>query len=247
MTNLLSFLDWKIWFVIIFVIFVIFWLVYGGNRDIEVIGLNPLFMPTAPNSSQVPPPVYDIVNRSNARPKEIDLEKNEKFNLDIGKSSNKRSKSERIASEVFETIIKEFNGNIENIKHNIRLPHIKNPKTNRSLEFDCYYEEGPIKIALEADGIQHSKFPNLFHPDTPEGKKKFEDQIERDKVKDEQANKYDICLIRVPAIVDNYELKNGVHVYNSKLKSPQRRHKLYPYIRERVQQCLDKFEPKNLN
>ena len=81
----------------------------------------------------------------------------------------------------------------------IRPNWLKNPKTNRNLELDCYNDE--LKIALEYNGLQHYEFPNSFH----KTKEEFENQKERDKIKKKLCKERKINLISVPYYVDDLE------------------------------------------
>lgn len=62
----------------------------------------------------------------------------------------------------------------------IRPSFLKNPKTNKNMEIDCFNEE--LKLALEYNGIQHYKYIQYFH----EKEENFITQQERDKYKYEQ-------------------------------------------------------------
>lgn len=73
---------------------------------------------------------------------------------------------------------------------------LKNPKTNRRLELDCYCEE--LQIAVEYNGYQHYVWPNCYH----KSKDAFYDQKKRDKIKELTCIQRGICLIRIPYTVD---------------------------------------------
>jgi len=75
---------------------------------------------------------------------------------------------------------------------NVRPNWLKNPKTGRNLELDCYNDE--IKIAVEYNGIQHYEWPNFLGTD----KSVFEKQLERDTLKKELCRKNGVFLIIVP-------------------------------------------------
>lgn len=75
---------------------------------------------------------------------------------------------------------------------NQRPNFLKNPKTDRNLELDCYNED--LKIAIEYNGEQHYKWPNFFHKNIQE----FHDQIEKDELKKKLCEKEGVHLIIVP-------------------------------------------------
>jgi hypothetical protein len=54
---------------------------------------------------------------------------------------------------------------------------LTNPATGRSMELDMFNET--LCLAVEYNGAQHYKFPNKFH----RSKKKYDAQLERDRVK----------------------------------------------------------------
>jgi hypothetical protein len=86
--------------------------------------------------------------------------------------------------------LREVTGNF--VLENIRPKFLKNPKTKRNLELDCY---DPFrKVAVEYDGIQHYTYPNPFH----RTRRDFDKQQERDKLKDNLCRKNNIQLIRIP-------------------------------------------------
>jgi len=178
--NLLTIFDWKTWLICIIIIIALFWLFYGGNRNIEFVGLNPLYS----NST-------NLISQST-----------------IQIPAAGRSKIENRTDIVFTELIQKMGGDISKIQRNVRLPTIINPETGRRLEFDIYYENGNDKIAVEVDGRQHTDFPNSFHPDTPVGKKAFEAQKRRDLYKEQAAEDNNICLIRVPYYIANGVNKN---------------------------------------
>jgi hypothetical protein len=83
----------------------------------------------------------------------------------------------------------------------IRPVWLTNPKTGRALELDLFC--AALSLAVEYDGAQHAKFTAFFHKD--EGA--FQDQLQRDRVKEKLCKKYGITLIRVPATVKYVDLE----------------------------------------
>lgn len=80
------------------------------------------------------------------------------------------------------------------------FPINKIAKNNRTilngLELDgvVFNEKNEILFAFEYDGYQHFNFPNIFH----ETKQEFDEQVERDKLKDKMCKELGIKLIRIP-------------------------------------------------
>lgn len=79
----------------------------------------------------------------------------------------------------------------------IRPNWLKNPKTNSNLELDGYNKK--LKIAFEANGIQHYKYDSHFHS----SRQDFIDQQYRDRLKAKLCKKKGIHLIVIP-----YHTKN---------------------------------------
>ncbi len=70
-----------------------------------------------------------------------------------------------------------------------------NPETGRNLEIDCYNND--LKIGCEYDGEQHYIFPNRWH----KYKWEFDNQMERDRLKNRLCENNGVLLIRVPYTV----------------------------------------------
>lgn len=115
----------------------------------------------------------------------------------------KKYVSENIAADVFTLVLKEKGAVDSGFRRNYRPKWLKNPETGRNLEIDVYYE--PWKIGMEYNGAQHYVFPNLFHPDTQEGRREFDNQLKRDRTKRVLANIHGVKIIDVPYYVDNCE------------------------------------------
>lgn len=75
---------------------------------------------------------------------------------------------------------------------NTRPYWLKNDTTGRCLELDCYNEK--LKLAVEMNGCQHYKYPNIFHKTHHE----FKEQVRRDKLKIELCKEHGVHLIVVP-------------------------------------------------
>ena len=83
----------------------------------------------------------------------------------------------------------------------VRPNFLKNPKTGKNLELDCYNPE--LRIALEYNGQQHHKYTPYFHS----SKRQFYAQVHRDDWKRRKCREYGIKLIEVPYWIreDNLE------------------------------------------
>jgi len=87
----------------------------------------------------------------------------------------------------------------------VRPKWLRNPRTNHSLELDCYNEE--LKIALEYNGIQHYVWPNFIRTQTYE---QFMDQVVRDMDKIDICDSHGVYLITVPYTVSFDELEDYI-------------------------------------
>lgn len=87
---------------------------------------------------------------------------------------------------------------------NVRPDWLKNPKTLKCLEIDCYNNE--LKIGVEYNGAQHYIYPNKFH----KTRKQFDDQQYRDMVKIEICKKLGIHLISVPYKIDKCDIRKYI-------------------------------------
>lgn len=86
----------------------------------------------------------------------------------------------------------------------VKANFIRNPKTNRPLELDCYNPD--LKIALEHHGIQHYEYPNRYHKSEDE----FKELKYRDNIKSAMCQKLGIKLIIVKYDVPEAELKSYI-------------------------------------
>lgn len=99
--------------------------------------------------------------------------------------ADRRSKGERLCCQTLEQIYgKPF--------RSCRPDFLRNPKTGRNLEIDCYNSE--VKIGIEYQGRQHYAFPNSYHKTESE----FWDQVERDQLKSKLCNQEGVHLLIVP-------------------------------------------------
>lgn len=103
----------------------------------------------------------------------------------IKHKNRKESKGQRIVREYLE---KRFNKEFIEC----RPDFLKNPKTGKNLEYDCYNEE--LGLAVEYNGKQHYELTSIFHKSPTD----FQNQVLRDNIKVKLSEKNDICLIIVP-------------------------------------------------
>lgn len=74
----------------------------------------------------------------------------------------------------------------------VRPDFLKNPKTGRNLELDCYCPD--LNLAVEYQGEQHYRYPNPYHHSAED----FYGQLERDRIKQELCTRHGVTLIQVP-------------------------------------------------
>lgn len=87
----------------------------------------------------------------------------------------------------------------------VRPAWLKNPATGHNLEIDCYNEE--LKLGLEYDGIQHSKYTPYFHR---KGEKQFIYGVLKDTWKNKRCKERGITLIHVPHYILPENLKSYI-------------------------------------
>jgi len=86
-----------------------------------------------------------------------------------------------------------------------RPKFLKNPVTGQNLEIDCFNEQ--LRIGLEYDGVQHSKYTPHFHRS---GKAEFLYQLKKDQFKDMVCKREGITLIRIPHFVHHTDLERFI-------------------------------------
>lgn len=116
-----------------------------------------------------------------------------RYSIQQPPSAERKFKS--VGEQLCVEILEEFLG--RTIKVNIRPDFLKNPKSGKNLELDGY---DPIKnIAIEYNGEQHYKYPNVFH----KSKTEFKDQQSRDLLKERLCKENNIKLIVVSYELDS--------------------------------------------
>lgn len=85
--------------------------------------------------------------------------------------------------------------------HSVRPEWLKNPKTGKCLEIDCFNEE--LKLCVEYDGEQHYKWVPRFHKQFHE----FKAQQVRDAWKEGKCKELGYTFIRVPYYVSFHKIE----------------------------------------
>jgi len=199
-------------FLIIFIIFIFLWFFLGG-KQCEFIGLRPLdpnHIMSYTDSSYKPKrkvndkisdkDTIDTCNEKTSYDEESILDENadtlcvdvtpqlpEEFTRQTCIVTNDKflSKGEKICRDTMEKI---YGVPFKNTR-----PYwLKNDVTGRCLELDCYNER--LKLAVEMNGSQHYKYPNIFHKTHQE----FKEQVRRDKLKLKLCKVEGVHLIVVP-------------------------------------------------
>ena len=219
-----NFISWQYCILLLLAILFIFWLFYGGQEDLEYIGLAPLKIGVDASrnveheqgeeeeSVDITPNLPDLRNKEDFKllPKFVSShEKMPKISLSDSMEYFSVSKSPRTLAlgehtcyknnkpSKGETLCKQIIEEIYGVPfYCVRPNFLKNPETGRNLELDMYNDD--LKIAIEYSGIGHYVFPNPFH----KTKEDFLNQVRRDQYKVETCDKNGIYLITVPYNVD---------------------------------------------
>lgn len=89
--------------------------------------------------------------------------------------------------------------------HKARPDFLRNPVTqNFNLELDCF--DPDLKLAVEANGIQHYKYVPYFH----KNKDAFQNQQYRDELKRRMCKDNGITLIEVPYTIKEPQIKSYI-------------------------------------
>jgi hypothetical protein len=99
-----------------------------------------------------------------------------------------------------ESAIYLFNKEFKKIRPNF----LKNHQTKSNLEIDIYNDE--LKLGIEYSGRQHYEYTPYFHKD----RKAFEDQLYRDKLKEEKCKEHGVNLIIVPYTIKPQHIRSFI-------------------------------------
>jgi hypothetical protein len=230
------------WIIIIIIVIFIMWLFWGGNKEIEPLGIQPfvdlgiplsfppqlipdrsarspaserhIFIAESPKS-QTEVSVRSFDSESSVTESESDSESSVVSHCTVNDTRRFKSIGEELTCKAFEKIIG------RRVKNNYRPDFLKNPETGRNLEYDCY--DSIDKIAIEYNGSQHYRYTPRFH----KTEQSFHDQVYRDDLKLKLSKKSGIMLIRVPYTVDVCN-KNGK--YDSRITKDERYRRIKSYL-----------------
>ena len=109
------------------------------------------------------------------------------------------SKGETITRHAIESLLLAAT-NQRYVFEKIRHEEIINPKTNRSLELDCFNKE--LKLAIEYNGEQHYLLNSYFHKSDND----YNEQLYRDQIKRQRCKELGITLIEVPHLIKHKDI-----------------------------------------
>lgn len=229
-------LNWKFWLAAIIIIIVIRFLVGSTKKDpppyedeeqqkdpelaeIAISYIPEIEDPISPeisndNSIVDEPEIY--YEEDPVTPKEVEIEVNL---MDNGRSSV----GEHLTAQALKVIL-----NGREILRNVRPKFLRN-KTGYPMEIDCYCPE--LKIGVEYNGIGHYQYPNPFHYT----EKEFEEQVERDILKRQLADKNGITIFTVPCTIDAVKYNEKKNKYVTVKRTRKERYDLIlNYLKEQL-------------
>lgn len=123
----------------------------------------------------------------------------------------------RDASSIGEQVSKDFLEKLFDMPFDKARPDwLRNPKSDRNLELDCYNEE--LGLALEYNGEQHYIWPNGFNMSF----ENFQAQRERDLFKRRRCKEEGVRLITVPYKVKPKDIPD--YIYNKLIEMSADKH-----------------------
>jgi hypothetical protein len=218
----------------VLVIIFIFWVVWGGREEYDLVGVKPLTTPSLfgkdiPNDYLQHDSISDsLIRIGNVNPKP----QNQPTKL--------LNKGEDIVYEVLQEILE------SEVERNIRPDFLRNPETGKNLELDCYCEE--YALAVEYNGVQHYKFPSVYHKTEEE----FYNQVYRDRLKKKLCDEAGVYLISVPYWVDIYDSQeehlNDKNTFKNSFANRNTRYKrIYKYLYEKIGEYFKNIFPQEQN
>lgn len=234
MINILCLFSWSTWLIIVLVIIFIFWVVWGGREEYDFVGVKPLTTPSLfgkdiPNDYLQHDSISDsLIRIGNVNPKP----QNQPTKL--------LNKGEDIVYEVLQEILE------SEVERNIRPDFLRNPESGKNLELDCYCEE--YALAVEYNGVQHYKFPSVYHKTEEE----FYNQVYRDRLKKKLCDEAGVYLISVPYWVDIYDSQeehlNDKNTFKNSFANRNTRYKrIYKYLYEKIGEYFKNIFPQEQN
>lgn len=216
--------SWKFWLIAVIIIIIIRWLSgsfkkenpppyedYKKEKDPELAEIAISIIPS-PIYEEISPPIPTIEEESPVIEEEVDLINN--GNSSVG---------EYLTAQALRVILKD-----KEIIRNIRPKFLRN-KTGHLMEIDCYCPE--LKIGVEYNGIGHYQYPNPFHST----EKEFQDQVERDILKRQLADKHGVTIFTVPCTIDSVRYDQKKNKYITIKRTRQQRYDLIlSYLKDQL-------------
>jgi len=153
------------------------------------------FIKSNNENNKVPVVETKILNPKNDKKRVSEL-----LHMNMPSNNKSKWKYQNLCCKILEDIYKKPFASL-------RPPWLKNPETGKILEIDCYNDE--LKIGIEYNGIQHYKYPNLFHKTYDD----FVKQVRRDKFKHKKCDENGVYLITVPYNVPQEKIKDYILHY----------------------------------
>jgi len=214
------------YWIILIVGFFLLWLFLGRREQSQFVGLNPLFNnePLPEDPLAINPfylqqlkqrqqisyidsePMKNVCEQiiSTQGPSQVGVQgtgpnkSSEQFSAKNNSTNKSKWKIQNLCCKVMEEYYqKPF--------ESTRPTWLKNPETGGILEIDCYNDE--LKIGVEYNGIQHYRYPNIYHRTYQE----FIKQVRRDQYKCKKCDDNGVYLITVPYNIPANKIKDYIH------------------------------------
>lgn len=213
--------KWYVYAVIIVIAFFVLWICFGRQRNMEVVGLTPLLPPTQDHPITVSPRYADPAQFLPPAPEPIP-EEAPPPPPEVRPFHTNRFRS--IGEELTCTALEQLLG--RKVEYNLRPHYLKNPRTGRNMEYDCF---DPVAgIAVEYNGRQHSEFVPRYHRSVID----FEEQQYRDTEKARLSAEAGIHLIVISHVVDTCDAHGR---YNSRISREERYNRIHAYLATQLQ------------
>lgn len=241
--------GWQFWAVVLTGVLIVMWLIWGGQRNMEVVGLSPLappvdLRPVTPRTASLDglfslPEITPIV--APLRPARTSPTAQPSGNLvtgvtispvavhgdglhtEVEMARRTRSIGEQLACMAFEELLG------RRVEINTR-PSFLAVEPRRRLQYDCY--DPVAKIAVEYDGRQHRERVEQFQTDAT-----YNRQVENDQHKDRLSREAGVRLIRISDLIDTHDpdpsAPNGYRL-NRRLTREDRYNRIKNYLRHEL-------------